>query len=90
MSTTVRFLVSGHVQGVHFRAATRQQALGLHLSGYARNLDDGRVEVLAAGDAQAVEALAQWLEDGPPAARVAGVERCPHAGPAPEPGFAIR
>ena len=85
---TVRFLVSGRVQGVHFRAATREQALRLRLSGHARNLDDGRVEVLAAGEAQAVEAFAQWLEDGPPAARVAGVERCAHAGPAPEEGFA--
>ena len=83
-----RFLVSGRVQGVYFRASTREQALRLHLSGHARNLDDGRVEVLAFGAAQAIEALAQWLEDGPPAARVAAVERFTHAGQFPD-GFDI-
>ncbi|HRN61366.1 MAG TPA: acylphosphatase [Luteimonas sp.] len=70
-----RFLVEGRVQGVFFRAGTREQALALSLSGHARNLVDGRVEVFAVGDAQAVEALAQWLEDGPPRARVDSVWR---------------
>ena len=70
-----RFLVEGRVQGVCFRAGTREQALALGLAGYARNLADGRVEVLAAGDAHAIEALAQWLEDGPPQARVDAVRR---------------
>ena len=83
-----RFLVSGRVQGVYFRASTREQAQRLQLSGHARNLDDGRVEVLAFGAAQAIEALAQWLEDGPPAARVAAVERFAHAGQCPD-GFDI-
>jgi len=83
-----RFLVSGRVQGVYFRASAREQALGLRLAGYARNLDDGRVEVLAVGDMHAIEALAQWLEDGPPAARVAAVERFAHAGQCPD-GFAV-
>lgn len=71
----VRFIVSGKVQGVFFRASTREQALRLGLSGHAINLDDGRVEVLALGDAVAVEALATWLRQGPPMARVEGVER---------------
>ncbi|TYT23164.1 acylphosphatase [Luteimonas viscosa] len=70
-----RFLVDGRVQGVCFRAATRTQALALGLRGHAQNLADGRVEVLAVGEAQALEALAQWLEDGPPLARVDGVSR---------------
>ncbi len=70
-----RFLVEGRVQGVCFRAGTREQALALGLAGHARNLADGRVEVLAAGDAHAIEALAQWLEDGPPQARVDAVRR---------------
>lgn len=70
-----RFLVSGRVQGVFFRASTREQALRLGLSGYARNLADGRVEVLAHGDAAAIDALAQWLQQGPPLARVADVVR---------------
>ena len=46
-----RFLVEGRVQGVFFRASTREQALGLGLRGHAVNLDDGTVEVLAVGDA---------------------------------------
>ena len=49
--------VSGRVQGVFFRAATRQRALELGVTGYARNLDDSRVEVLACGERDAVESL---------------------------------
>ena len=70
-----RFLVGGRVQGVWFRAGTREQARLLGLRGYAKNLADGRVEVLAVGEAQALEALAQWLESGPPQARVDAVAR---------------
>ena len=72
-----RFLVSGRVQGVFYRASTREQALRLGLRGHATNLDDGRVEVLAAGDADALETLAGWLHHGPPNARVEAVERSP-------------
>ena len=72
---TARFLVEGWVQGVFFRAGTREQALALGLAGHARNLADGRVEVLATGGAEAIEALAQWLEAGPPMARVDAVQR---------------
>lgn len=70
-----RFLVEGKVQGVFFRASTREQALRLGLRGWARNLPDGRVEVVAAGEERAIDALAQWLEDGPPSARVDAVLR---------------
>ena len=70
-----RFLVAGKVQGVWFRASTREQALALGLRGFAKNLDDGRVEVLAVGDAGAIDALAKWLRQGPPLARVDRVER---------------
>ncbi len=70
-----RFLVSGRVQGVFFRASTREQALKFGLSGYAKNLPDGRVEVLAEGDASALDALERWLHVGPPMARVESVER---------------
>jgi len=70
-----RFLVGGKVQGVFFRASTREQALRLGLRGRARNLRDGRVEVVAAGDAAAIETLAQWLQHGPPMAEVRSVER---------------
>ncbi len=70
-----RFFVSGRVQGVAFRAYTRAQANTLDLRGYARNLSDGRVEVLAIGDAAAIERLAEWLQHGPPLARVDAVVR---------------
>src|SRR3546814_8359975 len=70
-----RFLVSGKVQGVFFRASTREQAQRLGLRGHARNLSDGRVEVLAAGEPDAIDALADWLQRGPPQARVEAVER---------------
>ena len=69
------FFVSGHVQGVAFRAHTRAQALALGVRGHARNLADGRVEVLAVGDAEAVERLAEWLRHGPPSTRVDAVRR---------------
>jgi acylphosphatase len=72
-----RFLVSGRVQGVAFRANTRARAQTLGLRGHAINLRDGRVEVVAAGDPAALEALADWLTRGPPLARVDAVERLP-------------
>ncbi|MGS1118620.1 acylphosphatase [Rhodanobacter sp. FW102-FHT14D06] len=72
---TARFLVDGRVQGVFFRASTREQALTLGIAGHARNLDDGRVEVLVGGRAEALDALEQWLWQGPPAAEVTAVDR---------------
>jgi len=75
MEIAARFLVSGKVQGVFFRASTREQARGLGLRGHARNLEDGRVEVLVAGAGEAVDALGRWLERGPPQARVDEVQR---------------
>lgn len=69
----MRCLVSGRVQGVFYRASTRAQALTLGLSGFARNLDDGRVEVLACGDLKALKELESWLWQGPPGARVSDV-----------------
>ncbi|HET9835352.1 MAG TPA: acylphosphatase [Rhodanobacteraceae bacterium] len=70
-----RFLVRGHVQGVFFRASTREQALKLGVSGYAGNLPDGSVEVLACGSSEALDALQKWLHQGPPSARVEDVAR---------------
>ncbi|WP_295456175.1 acylphosphatase [uncultured Thiodictyon sp.] len=68
-----RCLVEGRVQGVYFRGATREQAVRLGVTGYARNLPDGRVEVLACGPPDAVAQLRYWLRSGPPMARVAAV-----------------
>jgi acylphosphatase len=65
--------VSGRVQGVFYRASTRQRAQELGCRGYARNLPDGRVEVLAVGEPAAVHALIEWLRQGPPAAHVTDV-----------------
>ena len=64
----------GRVQGVSYRYATRQKALGLGVCGYARNLEDGSVEVLACGDVEAVDNLCQWLLTGPVHARVSTVQ----------------
>lgn len=75
MSVAARFLVSGRVQGVFFRASAREQALALGLDGVARNLVDGRVEVICAGEAAAVDALERWLRHGPSMARVDRVAR---------------
>jgi acylphosphatase len=69
-----RCFVSGRVQGVFYRASTRQKAVDLGVSGYACNLPDGRVEVLAVGELAAVMSLVDWLGVGPPAAQVASVE----------------
>ncbi len=69
----VRCLVAGRVQGVFFRATTRNEAQSLGLTGYVKNLLDGRVEVVACGDKEAVETLKDWLSKGPPTAQVSGV-----------------
>ncbi len=88
MSSAARFLVSGRVQGVCFRASTRRQAQALGLSGIARNLDDGRVEVIVRGEAAAIDTLAQWLQHGPPNARVERLRREPWLEPV-EAGFSV-
>lgn len=66
--------VSGRVQGVGFRQGTAAEARRLNLAGWVRNLQDGRVEVWAEGDAVAVRALASWLENGPAHAQVTDLE----------------
>lgn len=72
-----RCLVDGQVQGVYFRGSAREQAERLGVTGYARNLPDGRVEVLACGAPAAVAALRSWLRSGPPQARVNAVTCTP-------------
>ncbi|OGT65177.1 MAG: acylphosphatase [Gammaproteobacteria bacterium RIFCSPHIGHO2_12_FULL_45_9] len=62
--------VTGHVQGVWFRASTKEQALKLGLTGWACNLPDGRVEVMASGEQAQLAELQRWLQQGPPLARV--------------------
>lgn len=69
-----RCLVSGRVQGVFFRDSTRREALALGLEGRAVNLPDGRVEVIACGPVDKLDALCRWLAQGPPSASVTSVE----------------
>ncbi|MDN3679081.1 acylphosphatase [Vibrio tapetis subsp. quintayensis] len=69
----VRFSVNGQVQCVGFRFHTAQYALKLGLVGYAKNLNNGDVEVLACGEPMNVATLASWLEKGPKTARVDSV-----------------
>lgn len=68
-----RFIITGKVQGVFFRASTREQARRLGLRGYAKNVADGSVEVVVVGDVNAIEALTAWLQHGPPMAKVTAV-----------------
>ena len=69
-----RILVSGRVQGVGYRYATVREARRLGLRGYARNLSDGRVEVVAEGPPDDVNRLTAWCHRGPSAADVTAVE----------------
>ena len=69
-----RCIVSGRVQGVYYRASAQQRALQAGIVGYARNLDDGSVEVLACGEESVVLEFIDWLWIGPSAAKVVGVE----------------
>ena len=68
------FLVSGRVQGVGFRYHARTAARSLHLSGWVRNLADGRVESVAEGGSSDLDAFESWLRNGPEFARVDRVE----------------
>lgn len=70
-----RAVVSGRVQGVGFRLAAARAAERLGLTGWVRNLPNGRVETVAQGDVGAVEAYVAWLEQGPGGAVVVRVER---------------
>ena len=74
MEVCRRYTVSGRVQGVFFRASTASMAHRLGLRGRASNMRDGKVMVLALGEASAVEQLGEWLRQGPPSARVAEVQ----------------
>jgi acylphosphatase len=75
LSEVIRaFRVFGRVQGVYFRHSTRMEAERLGIRGIARNLPDGSVEVFAQGETAAVQALRQWLNLGPPQARVDSVQ----------------
>ena len=65
--------VTGRVQGVWYRASPRDKACSLGLVGWVRNLSDGRVEIVAEGSRENLDALLRWAHEGPPSAQVADV-----------------
>jgi acylphosphatase len=69
-----RALVAGRVQGVFYRATAAQRARELGIRGYANNLPDGRVEVLACGEASTIDAFLKWLWTGSSASKVTAVQ----------------
>ncbi|MCQ9061241.1 MULTISPECIES: acylphosphatase [Vibrio] len=72
-----RFIVKGHVQGVGFRYHTSHQGLKLGLTGYAKNLNNGDVEVMACGTDAQIVAFSEWLQEGPRTATVEHVMQGP-------------
>ena len=74
MTTRAHVYVTGKVQGVYFRATTRDEAQKRDLNGWVRNLDDGRVEAVFEGPQEAVEELIEFCHEGSSAAAVDDVE----------------
>jgi acylphosphatase len=73
MNVCYKVHVSGRVQGVYFRSSSQQQAIDYSLSGYARNLADGDVEVLLCGNQESIDKMLAWLEHGPEQADVESI-----------------
>jgi acylphosphatase len=88
-TSRTRVVVSGQVQGVFFRDSCRERAEAAGLSGWVRNLDDGRVEAVFEGDRDAVAGLVRWCAEGPEKAAVRDVQSVEET-PTGERGFTIR
>ena len=73
----VHLVIRGHVQGVFFRDSCRQVASELGVRGWVGNRPDGAVEAVVAGPPQAIEEMVAWARQGPPRARVDGVDSTP-------------
>lgn len=89
MTESVHIIVSGRVQGVYFRAFTKKQANKLNLTGYAKNLSNGDVEIIACGEKSQVEKLVQWCHKGPIMAKVNSVRTQPLTPAQPYRGFEV-
>ncbi|MGE0385037.1 MAG: acylphosphatase [Gammaproteobacteria bacterium] len=89
MEAAIHCFVQGRVQGVFFRASTRDEALRLGLTGWVRNLADGSVEVFACGRQADLDRLREWLARGPARARVEQL-RCGPGEPERFDGFQVR
>jgi len=87
--TRAHVFVSGRVQGVFFRANTRDEARSRGVDGWVQNLDDGRVEAVFEGPRDEVEELIEWCQTGSPAAAVENVE-VEYEDPAGEDLFSVR
>ncbi len=74
MSICKKFIISGRVQGVCYRISTQQQAIQLDLTGYVKNLPDGRVEAVFCGTAENVTTINKWLWLGPVMAKVDDIQ----------------
>lgn len=74
MATQAHLFIKGRVQGIFFRAFVKEQARALGLSGWVRNLPDGRLEVVFVGEKEKIEKLIEKCHQGPPLAKVSEVE----------------
>jgi len=76
----LHLVISGRVQGVWYRESMRQEAERLGVTGWVRNLNDGRVEAIVCGEPDRIEVLRAWAHKGPPLARVSNIETVPAEG----------
>jgi acylphosphatase len=74
MTSRVHVVISGKVQGVWFRATTKQKAEQLSLTGWVRNTYDGNVEAVFEGEENSVQEMLDWCRHGPPLSKVENVE----------------
>ncbi|MBN1280636.1 MAG: acylphosphatase [Candidatus Thermoplasmatota archaeon] len=74
MKRQVHVVISGHVQGVWYRASTKQQAEALGVTGWVKNTAEGNVEAVFEGDSQTVQDMVEWCKRGPPLAQVTSVQ----------------
>jgi acylphosphatase len=89
MTTRAHVYISGRVQGVGFRAATRRKAATIGVDGWVKNLADGRVEAVFEGESDQVDSMMEWAESGPSTARVDEIDLTYEA-PMEVDGFEIR